>query len=460
MNYFGSEKFVLSTAEAREIYSECKDLPVFDYHNHLSPELLYKNECFSDISDFWLSGDHYVWRAMRLAGIEEKYITGDAPGKEKFLAWVSVLDGLMGSQLYIWTQMQMSFLFGCDELLSSENAEKMYEHCTALLQTDDFRPRALLKKFGVNALCTTDEPFDSLEYHKLLQENVKDLLVLPAFRPDKLLTASLDNWCDSVRKLSISEGMEINTLDDLKTALTRSLERFKALGCRTSDHGYEGMRYSDPTGADEAFLRAMKAGKATAEDEAKISSELFNYLGKEYDRLGMVMQLHIGALRNGSTRKFRSLGADCGGDSVDDPCGVKCMLGLLDGLDMIDKLPKTILYCLNESDYASLAPVAATFAGPGIKNKVQLGAAWWFNDHDRGMRRHLSCLMENAMLAGFVGMLTDSRSIGSFVRHDYFRRILCDELGKIVAKGEFPMSPAKKIAADICLFNALSYFEM
>ena len=458
MNYFGSDRLVLRSDSARELYHGCKELPVFDYHNHLSPQLLFENRNFRNMAEFWLSGDHYIWRAMRLQGVEERFITGDADPEEKFLAWVGVLDGLVGCQLYAWTQMQMAFLFGEEEPLTSDNAKEVYKRCNEMLQREDFKPRALLQKFGVNALCTTDEPFDSLEWHKKLRSEVKEMRVMPAFRPDKLLAASKDIWMDSIKKLEASESIEIRTLDDLKEGLRRSLVRFASLGCRTADHGYQGLKYTDPTGADEAFLNALKNGRATEAEEDKIASELLRWLGEQYHRVDMVMQLHIGALRNGNTRRYEALGADCGVDSVDDPIGVRCIAPLLDALEKKGMLPRTILYCLNDSEYMPLVTLAASFAAPGVRNKVQVGSAWWFNDHERGMREHLTILMENGQLPGFVGMLTDSRSIGTFVRHDYFRRVLCDTVGAFVDRGEFPLKQAQKIVNDICNQNAVTYF--
>lgn len=458
MNYFGSDRLVLSNESARKLYAACRQLPVFDYHNHLSPQLLYGNRCFRDMAEFLLGGDHYLWRVMRLAGLEERLITGDAPGEEKFHALVGILDSLVGCQLYAWIQMQMSFLFGESELLRQENAAEVYKRCSALLQTEDFKPRSILRRFGVRALCTTDEPFDSLEWHELLRNEVSDLRVLPAFRPDKLLAASKDTWLDSIRRLEKSEGASITSLSGLKNALSHSLDRFCLAGCVTSDHGYEGLKYVDPTGADEAFLSALSSGRATVREEELISSELLRWLGGEYCRRGMVMQLHFGALRNGNTKRFLELGADCGVDSVDEPVGVRCIIPLLDTLEKEDLLPKTILYCLNDSEYSELATACASFASPGVRCKVQLGSAWWFNDHERGMRLHLTTLMENGLLPGFVGMLTDSRSLGSFVRHDYFRRVLCDTVGYYVERGEFPLESAKRIISDICYSNAVSFF--
>jgi len=458
MNFFKSNRFVLSSDSAKRLYEHASKLPVFDFHNHLSPKLLYENRHFRSMADFWLSGDHYIWRAMRLAGVEERCITGDANDEEKFLAWVGVLDTLVGCQLYAWTQMQMAVLFGLEESLTSANAKEVYTKCNEMLQSDAFRPRDLLKRFNVTALCTTDEPFDSLEWHALLQKEEQDILCLPAFRPDKLLAASKDIWMDSIKKLEQSEGMTITSLSDLKAALAHSLDRFAAMGCRTSDHGYEGLKYIDPAGADEAFDRAFAAGIATEHDSDLIASELLRFLGEEYAKHGMVMQLHSGALRNGNTRRYQALGADCGVDSVDDAPGIRSISKLLDTLEMNGTLPKTILYCLDDGEYPSLATICASFAGEGVRNRVQLGAAWWFNDHERGMRKHLDYLKENALLPGFVGMLTDSRSIGTFVRHDYFRRILCDSVGYHVERGEFPLELARKVVDDICFDNAVTYF--
>lgn len=462
VNFFSSDSFVLSSDSARELYRHCGGRPVFDFHNHLNPKLLYENKNFANLAEFWLNGDHYVWRAMRLAGVEERFISGDAPDREKYLAWVKVMDTLAGCQLYAWTQMQMAVLFGEEELLTPENAVEVYARCEKLLATDEFKPRALLKRFGVKALCTTDEPFDSLEWHALLREEEKDILCLPSFRPDKLLAASTDIWMDSIKKLEKSEGMEIGSLSQLKAALAHSLERFVAAGCRTSDHGYERMCYirHDAADAEAAFDRAFAAGKASFADADLIASALFEYLGGLYHRHGVVMQLHIGPIRNGNSRLYRLIGADAGGDSVDDATSVRQVSYLLDVLNDLGTLPRSILYCLDDGKNSALATLCASFAGEGVRNRVQFGAAWWFNDHERGMREHLYCLMENALLPGFVGMLTDSRSIGSFVRHDYFRRILCDRVGALVEKGEYPLASARRLVDDICFGNAAGFFGL
>ena len=458
MNYFAGDRFSLFTDSARALYKSCRDIPIFDYHNHLSPQLLYENKNFENLAQFWLTGDHYIWRAMRAAGVDERLITGDAPDYERYLAWVGTMEKLVGCQLYAWTQMQVARLFGEEEPLTLENAPAFYERGSALLQTDAFRPRSILRRFGVTKLCTTDEPSDSLEWHEKLRQEVTELTVLPAFRPDKLLNASKEIWMPALKKLEASEGMEIRTLDELKAALVHSLDRFKALGCCTSDHGYEGLRYGDPSGADASFASAFARGIATAEEEEHIASELLRFLGVEYHKRNMVMQLHIGALRNGNTRRYRALGADCGVDSVDDPIGVRALAPLMDELEQNNALPKTILYCLNEAEYSTLCTLAVSFAGGGVRDRVQVGSAWWFNDHERGMRLQLHQLMENALLPGFVGMLTDSRSLGTFVRHDYFRRILCDCVGEYVERGEFPLNKARQIVDDICYQNAITYF--
>ncbi len=460
MNFFATDRFVLRSDSARALYAEGSKLPVFDYHNHLSPQLLYENKNFANMADFWLQGDHYIWRAMRLGGVDEELITGNAPAEDKFLAWVGVLDTLVGCQLYAWIQMQMAFLFGEEEPLTSANARAVYARCNAKLAQPDFTPRGLLKKFNVTALCTTDEPFDSLEWHGKLQREVTDLLVLPAFRPDKLLTVNAPGWKGWVKQLSISEGMEIASMDDLKAALKHSLERFIAMGCRTTDHGYEGLKYVSPVGADAVFAKAM-AGEAVTQEEADaFASALLLYLGELYGETGMVMQLHFGALRNANSKRYEALGPDCGVDSVDQAVGVRCVAPLLDALERKGKLPRTILYCLDESEYGSLITLGSSFAGGGVRSRVQVGSAWWFNDHERGMRNHLTQMMENAMLPGFVGMLTDSRSLGTFVRHDYFRRILCDVVGEQVDRGIFPLALAQKVVNDICYHNACNFFNL
>lgn len=460
MNFFSGENFLLSGEAARSLYRGCAGLPVFDYHNHLPPQKLYENRPFRSLAEFWLAGDHYIWRAMRLAGLPERLITGGAPDEEKFLAWAGVLDSLVGCPLYDWTQMQLSFLFGETEPLSAANAGKVYARCNEKLQEEDFRPLALLKRFGVKALCTTDEPWDSLEWHALLQEEEKELLILPAFRPDKLLAVSEKSWLPAVKALEKSEGRPVRSLDALCLSLEHALDRFAALGCRTADQGYEGMRYTDPTGAEAVFDKALHGGAVTGTEAAAFGSFLLRFLGEKYADRGMVMQLRFGALRNANSRLYMALGPDCGGDCAGDGASVRSVVSLLDELESWNKLPKTILYSLDEGAYTALATVCAAFAGGGVRCRVQLGSAWWFLDHERGIRRHLNVLMENALLPGFVGMLTDSRSIGSFVRHDYFRRILCDAVGAEVDRGRFPLENAQRVVNNICYQNAKDFFGL
>lgn len=460
MNYFSGESFILSGGSARALYRGCAALPIFDYHNHLPPRLLWENRPFRSLTELWLGSDHYIWRAMRVAGTPERLITGDAPDEEKFLAWVDVLDTLAGCQLYAWTQMQLAFLFGGDEPLSSANAREVYARCGAMLQTDAFRPRALLRRFGVRALCTTDEPYDSLEWHALLQREAEEPLVLPAFRPDALLAVDKPGWLGAVKRLEASEGMAIGSLAGLCGALEHALDRFAALGCLTADHGYEGLRYTDPSGGEAVFAKALAEQPVSGEEAGRFGSCLLRFLGERYAERGMVMQLHKGALRGGNSRLAQALGPDCGADSADDPSGVRAVLPLLDALERADRLPRTILYCLDEGEYTALATACASFAGGGVRERVQLGSAWWFLDHERGIRKHLSVLMENALLPGFVGMLTDSRSIGSFVRHDYFRRVLCDAVGAVVESGQFPLERAQRIVNGICYENAREFFGL
>ena len=424
---FVDENFLLDTEMAKTLYHGCAaHQPIFDYHNHLSPKDIAEHRRFRDLCELWLETDHYKWRAMRANGVSEYYITGDAPAFEKFQKWAAVLPKLVGSPLYHWTHLELQRYFGITETLSAENAEAIWNRTKEMLAGEGFDTVSLLEKMNVRVLCTTDDPADSLEWHrKIRKDGSIPFRVLPSFRPDKYLAGD---------ETAIAALCGKYGTDDLKTALRRSLDFFRENGVLVSDHGFGTFDY----GKDQRF------------------TDLMDFLGTEYARRGIVMQLHLGPIRNNSPKLYRSFGPDAGGDSVGlttDPFALSAFLGKLEDAD---SLPKTILYNLNPADNRMLSTMAGNFAP-----KVQYGAAWWLSDHLRGMEEQIDELMETGALAASVGMLTDSRSFTSFVRHEYYRRILCRKLGRLVAEGLYPEDPGTlgEIVAGVCYGNAAAFLH-
>ena len=422
---FMDENFLLDTEMAKKLYHDyAEHQPIFDYHNHLSPKDIAEHRRFRDLTELWLETDHYKWRAMRANGVPEYYITGDAPAFEKFRKWAAVLPKLVGSPLYHWTHLELQRYFGITETLNTENAEAIWNRTKEMLAGEGFDTVSLLEKMGVQVLCTTDDPADSLEWHRRIREDGSiPFRVLPSFRPDKYLAGDEG----AIAALSEKYGT-----DDLKTALSRSLDFFQENGVLVSDHGFGTFGY----GKDQRF------------------TDLMDFLGTEYARRSIVMQLHLGPIRNNSPKLYRSFGPDAGGDSVGlttDPFALSAFLGKLEQQDF---LPKTILYNLNPADNRMLSTMAVNFAP-----KVQYGAAWWLSDHLRGIEEQIDELMETGALATSVGMLTDSRSFTSYVRHEYYRRILCRKLGRLVAEGLYPgdINVLGGIVADVCYENAKQF---
>ncbi|MBQ1477479.1 MAG: glucuronate isomerase [Erysipelotrichaceae bacterium] len=421
------DDFLLDSGTARELYHKyAEKQPIFDYHNHLSPKDIAEHRHFHDLYELWLETDHYKWRAMRANGVDERYITGNASAYEKFEKWAEVLPRLVGSPLYHWTHLELWRYFGIYEPLTSVNAMRIWKKTKEMMQGEGYDAVSLLKKMDVRVLCTTDDPADDLRYHRQIREDdTIPFKVLPSFRPDRILSKDED---------AIRELMEKYETEDLKEALSRALDHFRENGCLVSDHGFSTFEY----GKDEEFSRLMI------------------FLGKEYARRGIVMQMHLGPIRNNSPKLLASYGKDAGADSVGMVCDPIALSSFLGALEYQDALPKTILYNLNPCDNSVLSTMAGNFAP-----RVQYGAAWWFNDHYRGIRAQLDELMETGALASSVGMLTDSRSFTSFVRHDYFRRILCQKLGELVESGMYPddMDTLGKIVEDVCYGNAESFFQ-
>lgn len=463
MKPFMDKNFLLTNSTAETLYNDfAKDMPIFDYHCHLSPKEIAENKRYRSITEVWLGGDHYKWRAMRAYGVDERYITGDAPDKEKFMKWAETMPQCIGNPLYHWTHQELRTFFGIDKLLSPETAEEIWDKCNELLQQDDFTARNLITRSNVKALCTTDDPADSLEYHlALAKDTTFPVKVLPAMRPDKSFNIEKDGFTDYIGKLGKAAGVKIVNLADLHMALKQRIEFFHEVGCRVSDHAMDPMVFAKASSAEvDAILQKALNGEALDETEIKkFKTNILVFLGQQYARLGWVMQLHIDTIRNTNTRMMRLLGPDTGFDAMGDYIYGPALVQYLDQLDTTNELPKTILYSLNPRDNEMLATIAGSFQG-GTPGKMQLGSGWWYNDQKDGMIRQMVALANIGLLSQFVGMLTDSRSFLSYTRHDYFRRLLCNLLGEWVENGEVPndIKLLGTMVQNICFNNAKNYF--
>ncbi len=441
MKNFMDQTFLLNSKTAENLYNNyAKDLPIIDYHCHLSPKEIYENKCYKTLADIWLDGDHYKWRLMRANGVEEKYITGDADPYEKFLAWARTVPKAIGNPVYTWTHLELQRYFNIYIALNEETAPEIWETVNSQLNREGFGVRNLIESSNVKVICTTDDPVDSLEYHQLIKESEFETAVLPSFRPDKGLELNRDGYETWVDRLAISSGVTIDTYEDFLSALEDRVRFFHEVGGRVSDHALDEVLYQETTLEEVKgiFKKAIQGEKVSTEEEAKYKSRTLTYLGKLYAEHNWVMQFHISAQRNNNSRMFDQLGQDTGYDSMNDGQIAKPLSQLLDALDREDALPKTVLYSLNPKDNPVLATIAGSFQGGGIPGKMQFGTAWWFNDTKEGMLSQMKTLADVGLLSQFIGMLTDSRSFLSYTRHEYFRRILCDLIGSWVENGEVP----------------------
>lgn len=466
MSGFIQDDFLLNSAAAKELYhSHGAKMPIVDFHNHLSPQAIYEDACYSQLAEIWLGGDHYKWRAMRANGVPERLVTGDGAPYEKFMAWADTVQNAMGNPLYHWTHLELKRYFAIDKPLTPDTAKEIWDACNEKLSSPDYSIRNLLRMQRVEILCTTDDPADDLRWHKKLKE-VKNLgfSVLPTFRPDKAMGIEKKEFAAYVERLGEVANRNVTSLAELLAALKGRLEYFAQMGCRVSDHSLERNFFlrCDAQEAEEIFQKGLKGCVLADKEIARYKGYLLSELGKEYAGRGIVMQLHIGALRNNSSRLFATLGADVGLDSLNDFNYAPQLSALLDSMDQTNELPKTILYYLNPKDANMLAAMAGNFQSndEGIHGKVQLGSAWWFGDHKDGIEEQLSALSDVGLISTFVGMLTDSRSFLSFPRHEYFRRILCNKAGAWVENGEYPrdMEFLGRMIENICYFNAVKYF--
>ena len=462
---FLSEEFLLENETAVQLYKEfAAPMPLIDYHNHLSPKEIAENRRFNNLTEPWLAGDHYKWRAMRTNGVAEKYCTGDATPYEKFREWAKTVPYTMRNPLYHWTHLELKNYFGITRLLNETSARQIYDECSAMLQKENFRVQGLLVKMNVQVVCTTDDPTDSLEYHKSFSGNSTGLKMFPSFRPDKAYATEVPAAYNLyVDKLSDVSKMPINTFDDMVGALVKRIHFFNEAGCRAADHGPEHL-YFDPEALTRApmLFRKLRDGKGlTVEESLQYRCALLIHLCQQYHAIGWTQQFHLGALRNNNTRMMRQLGADAGFDSVGDFSQAQHMARFFDYLDNTNQLTRTIIYNLNPSQNEVVATMVGNFSDGSVPGKIQFGCGWWFLDQKDGIERQLNALSSMGLLSRFVGMVTDSRSFLSFPRHEYFRRILCNLFGRDVERGELPddLESIGKIIQDICYNNVRTYFK-
>ncbi len=460
---FMGKDFLLENEPAVKMYEAAEKMPIFDWHCHLSPKEIYENKQPADIAELWLGGDHYKWRAMRSCGIDEKYITGDASGKEKFIAFASCMPSLIGNPMYHWCHLELRRYFGIEDILSADTAELIWEKANAAIKAGGFTPRELIMKSNVTHLCTTDDPADSLEYHVLLaKEKNFTCKVLPAFRPDKALAIEAPAFCGWLSAMEKRAGVCIDGFAKLCEVLLDRINFFESLGCRASDHAFAYIPYETASEdeLDRIFADAKSGKTISVIDSDKYKTALLRFLAKEYAKRGWGMELHIGPMRNNNTKMFNSIGADGGFDSLDDQLIARKLSRFLDSLASENSLPRTILFTLNPKDNYVLGSMLGNFQDSEAESKVQFGSAWWFNDNIDGMREQMKALGNLGALGKFVGMVTDSRSFLSYPRHEYFRRIMCNLLGEFVEKGQFPYDEKilGTIAEDISYNNAIKYF--
>lgn len=464
MKRFMDENFLLKTDTAKTLFDACKDEPIFDWHCHLSPKEIYENKAPENITELWLGGDHYKWRAMRSSGISEKYITGDASPYEKFKAWAEAMPNLIGNPLYHWTHLELQRYFGIYEPLSPKTCDEIWESANAQIKKGGFTPRELIEKSNVKIVCTTDDAADTLYYHKLIREDKTfKCRVLPAFRPDKALSIDFDSYLEWLSSLEKVYGKKIESFKELKTSLLSRIELFASLGCKASDHAFTYIPFvRGSEGELEAlFSKKLSGEKLTKEEVDMYKTELMLFFAGEYQKRGWGMELHIGPIRNNNTKMFNSIGADAGFDSIGDCEIAENLSKLLDAMNLGAGLPKTVLFCLNPKDNFVLGTMIGNFQTDEAASKLQFGSAWWFNDNYDGMRSQLAALANLGALSKFVGMITDSRSFLSYPRHEYFRRILCEFIGDLVEEGKYPadIEFLSKAVKDISYNNAINYFN-
>lgn len=462
---FMDEHFLLKSATAQKLYHEyAGHLPVVDYHCHLSPQEIYDNQPFANMTQLWLGGDHYKWRFMRSAGLREEYITGKQKDEAKFKKFCEVLPQGVGNPLYHWSHLELQRYFGIHELISSESSDAIWQACNARLQQPDALPRALIQRSNVKVVCTTDDPADDLFYHAALHKHGFETRVLPTFRPDVYLNIGQADYARHLTRLAMASSMCITSYDDLLRALDQRIGFFAAHGCVVSDHGLDdGVFFEAASDVDVRgiFDKKLNGQLLTDREIDQFRTAVLLHLGRRYAENGWAMQLHIGAQRSNNSKMRERIGPNTGFDSIADRPISHNLAALLDALDRDDLLPKTILYCLNPIHNEVLATMIGNFQDGSRAGKIQFGSGWWFNDQKDGMIRQMTALAHLGCLGAFVGMLTDSRSFISYPRHEYFRRILCNLIGEWVEEGEYPAnwSMLRQVIEGICYHNAMHYFD-
>lgn len=463
MNSLINNNFLLETNAARELYNEfAKDLPIVDYHCHIDAKEIAEDVNFKNITELWLKGDHYKWRLMRASGIEEKYITGDAPDKEKFMMWAKAIESAFGNPLYHWTCLELTRYFGIEEPLTTENAEEIWNKTNEILQSGELSARKIMARSKVELICTTDDPCDSLIYHEQIKDSGFECKVLPAFRPDNIVDIEKESFNSYLEKLEKVSGKKINNMANLKDALTSRLDHFESHGCRISDHGMEFILYKENLSvtSDDVLAKKISSSDAKLSDEelTAYKSDLMLFFAREYAKRGWTMQLHFGCKRNVNSVMHNNVGINCGCDTITGSFDfVTPLTGFMDRLNSEGLLPKMIIYSLNPSDNTVIDTLCGCYNDGSVPGKIQHGAAWWFNDNLIGMEEQLKSLCAQSPLPCFVGMLTDSRCFLSYTRHEYFRRIFCNYLGSAIERNRFPYDKRilKDIIERVCYKNAL-----
>ncbi len=464
MKAFLDQNFLLQNKTAEKLYHDfAVKMPLIDYHCHLAPDQIANNINFKNLTDAWLAGDHYKWRALRTNGVDESYCTGNKSDEEKFMKWAETVPYTMRNPLYHWTHLELQRYFGITEILNPVSAKKIYEQASSQLQSADYTTQGMIKKMNVRVICTTDDPIDSLEYHQKIKDSSFEVKVLPAFRPDKAMEVSnAANFIAYLAKLEKASSISISSFDDFLYALQNRHDFFASMGCNVSDHGLEQIYVEDFTGSEiNSIFDKVKSGKELSilEQHKFKSCMLLHFAEWDWEK-GWIQQYHLGALRNNNSRMLQLLGPDTGWDSIGDFSQASALSKFLNKLDTEDKLAKTIIYNLNPADNELMATMIGNFNDGSVAGKVQFGSGWWFLDQKDGMEKQINALSNMGLLSRFVGMLTDSRSFLSYPRHEYFRRILCNIFGKEIENGELPndIEWIGKLVEDICFNNANEYF--
>ena len=463
---FINDDFILKNETAKKLYHKfAEDMPIIDYHCHINPQEIYENRKFENITQVWLGGDHYKWRLIRSNGVNENEITGDADDRTKFQRFAEMLPNAIGNPMYHWTHLELKRYFGYDGILNGETAEEVWQLCNKKLQNDDMTVCSLIEKSNVKMIGTTDDPVDSLEWHiKIKESGCCTAKVLPSFRPDKAVNIDKAGFADYIKALSVTADMAINSVEDVKTALTKRLDFFCSLGCKATDHGIDYIPFAiaDSTELETIFAKAVNGKELTQNEADKYKTAILVHLGKEYAKRGIVMQLHFNVQRNTNTLMFESIGADTGFDCINTVNNAQTLTAFLNELEKEKLLPKTVIYSLNPHDNELIDTILGCFQNDDIAGKIQHGSAWWFSDTKSGMEAQIKSLANLSLLGNFIGMLTDSRSFLSYTRHEYFRRILCNIIGEWVENGEYPDDEKTlgKIVQNICYYNAEKYFDI